>query len=158
MRFCRESLFSDYNFGPVDDSNRPRGEHRHIEPAQIKILQHWLNEAEHVVVPIRHPVKVAESWKLRNYDLAALDEQWRTLVDVVAPHDPIYLPVDHPDRNLYLDVLNERMGLDLQTDWKPVGGRLPHEILNEEPLTEDEQKQVEYWSVNVPMVQEIYGV
>jgi len=156
VRFCRESLFSDFKFESQVLPN-PEATSIHIEPTHIKVLQHWLNEAEHIVVPLRHPSLVARSWKLRNYDMDALDEQWRMLASVVAPYDPIYMPVDHPDRSLYLDALNERMGLELQTDWQPVGYRLPHEVINDEPLTDDELDQAEYWSYNLPMVREIYG-
>ena len=155
-RFCRESLFSDFNFDPHAVSSRPEAAHVHIEPVHIKPLQHWLNTAEHVVVPLRHPQLVAVSWKVRGMDLKALDEQWRTFIDVVMPHDPIYLPIDHPDRCFYLEDLNQRTGLNLKTDWKPVGYRLPHEIKNKEPLTTNERQQAEHWSC-LPLFRSMYG-
>jgi hypothetical protein len=153
-RFCRGSLFSDFNFGSQVIGSDAEATNIHIEPVHIKPLQYWLNAADHVVVPLRHPLLVAESWKARGMELAALDEQWRTLADVVVPHDPIYLPIDHPDRDLYLKELNQRMGLDLETDWQPVGGILPHEIRNNEPLTDNERQQAERWA---PLFMNLYG-
>ena len=155
-RFCRESLLSDFNFDPHTIGTCPQATHIHIEPAHFKSLQYWLNAAEHIVVPLRHPVLVAESWKARGLDLEALDEQWCTLADVVVPHDPIYLPVDHPDRCLYLEVLNQRIGLDLKTDWEKVGARLPQDIRNDEPLTSDERQRAEHWS-RLGVFVDVYG-
>jgi len=145
-RFCRESLFRDFSFGSQAIGSQAEATNIHIEPVHIKSLQHWLNTADHVVVPLRNPLLVAASWKARGMELAALEEQWQTMVDVVMPHDPIYLPIDHPDRCLYLEALNQRIGLDLTTDWQPVGRRLPHEMINDEPLTDNERQQAEHWA------------
>jgi len=153
-RFCRESLFSDFSFGPHTIGEHPQATQIHIELAHIEPLQHWLNTAEHIVVPLRHPMLVAGSWKARGLDLVALDEQWRVFADVVMPSDPIYLPLDHPDRGLYLEILNQRMGLDLKTDWRPVGSRLPKDIRNDEPLTSDERHSAECWSC---LLEDVYG-
>jgi len=156
-RFCRESLFSDFNFSPCNIGTYPEATDLHIRPERAEPLKHWLNTAEHVVVPLRHPMLVAASWKARGLELETLDEQWRTLVDVVISHDPIYLPIDRPNRGFYLEELNRRMGLDLETDWEPVGFKLPHEMKNSEPLTINERQQAEYWACLPPFL-DIYGV
>jgi len=153
-RFCRESLFGDFSFGPRTIGTNPQATYVHIEPVHIEPLQYWLKTAEHTVVPLRHPLLVASSWKARGLHLTLLDEQWRTLVDVVMPRDPIYLPLDHPDRGRYLEVLNKRMGLNLKTDWQPVGSRLPVDIRNDEPLTSAERRRAEDWS---DLFEDVYG-
>lgn len=46
--------------------------------------------------------------------------QWKALERIVNEDDCIFLPIDTPDREEYLQALRERSGKDLQTDWGKV--------------------------------------
>ena len=70
-----------------------------------------------VVVPMRHPVSIFESWIAQDKPLALLPNQFQILKTMVDPVGPIYLPLDVPDRDSWLAKLNARLGLELQTDW-----------------------------------------
>ena len=99
----------------------PRGDIQvrcHCEPEFAKSLQRWGKEGQ-CLVPMRHPILVAQSWKARGktgrfLELAA---QWKLLKDHIAPHDPLYLPIDSPDRENWLDKIRNFLNSEIQTDW-----------------------------------------
>lgn len=81
------------------------------------------------IAPLRHPRDVLRSWVHRRrtknaeyYTLEHFLSSWRGLIDEVDPHDPLYLPVDRPDRQGYLDEINRVLGKCYQTDWRCTPG------------------------------------
>ena len=44
---------------------------------------------------------------------------WTVMVEDIDPLNPYYLPLDVPDRQDWLDQLNERENWNLTTDWSP---------------------------------------
>ena len=88
----------------------------HCDVEQSPCLRWWLGE-HNTVVPVRHPLLVAASWKAQDKDLNLLPAQWEILKSTVAPHDPMYIPLDVPNRDSYLFKMNQRLGLNIQTDW-----------------------------------------
>ncbi len=88
----------------------------HCDLAQYDYLEWWL-ERYNCVVPLRHPMSVAASWKARGEDLSLLPFQWEILKNEVDPHKPSYLPMDVPERDKWLAEFNERNGLNIHTDW-----------------------------------------
>ena len=88
----------------------------HCDFDQHKYLPYWVSKFR-CVVPLRHPLSVARSWKAREKNLKLLPVQWQVLKRDVAPHNPLYLPLDALDRQDWLDRINEALGMDLQTDW-----------------------------------------
>lgn len=91
----------------------------HCDLSQHVYLQWWLLRCL-CVVPMRHPVSVAESWKARGRDLANLAIQWNILKTEVDPYEPMYLPIDSPDRMNWLDTISRNIDRELQTDWPVV--------------------------------------
>lgn len=77
----------------------------------IKKLKHRM------IIPLRHPYLVAESWRRRNKPLDELADNFRLLVDEIDPYNPLYLPIDVENRQEYLDKINKELGLDLRTEW-----------------------------------------
>ena len=65
-------------------------------------------------------MQIALSWKARSKNVAHLTDDFRRLVSAVDPLDPIYLPLDVPEREDYLAALNERLGLNITTNWPVV--------------------------------------
>jgi hypothetical protein len=91
----------------------------HCDMDQSGFLEWWLLRCE-CVVPMRHPVSVAESWKARGKDLANLARQWSTLKTQVEPYEPSYLPLDVEDKEKWLTEFNEKTGLNIHTQWPVV--------------------------------------
>jgi hypothetical protein len=81
-------------------------------------------EHEVIVVPLRHPLAVAQSWKNRGKPIVShpkhepMVAMWRTLIDVIAPRKPFYVPVDSDQREVYLAKLGKALRRRLKTDWK----------------------------------------
>lgn len=81
--------------------------------------------ANTLVIPLRHPEANWKSWKHRYEGVNDVWEhnhflQWKALERIVNEDDCIFLPIDTPDREEYLQALRERSGKDLQTDWGKV--------------------------------------
>ena len=76
-----------------------------------------------IIVPLRHPSLVEESWRRRGKSTTDLRENFRLLVDEIDPLNPLYLPIDVPDRQTYLDRINSELGLNLVTDWGVVNSQ-----------------------------------
>jgi len=95
----------------------------HIEPEHLPALRGMAAKYP-CIIPMRHPAAVALSWTARRMNIAPLCSQYRALVTALDPLKPFYLPVDVPNRQKYLDLINDGAGLNLATDWpvwKPSG-------------------------------------
>lgn len=86
--------------------------------------------AAKLVVPLRHPEKAWRTWCLRGTGLQerrqpAKYEQfrqaWIWLDQICTDRPPIYLPIDHPSRDLFLDDMGEALGVEFEHDWTPRG-------------------------------------
>ena len=92
----------------------------HVFPHQKKLYIPLIRD-NLTIIPLRHPYLTQKSWADRNHEKSDLVGMWRTMVFDIAPLNPFFLPLDVPDRQDYLDALNEATGLGLKTDWKPRG-------------------------------------
>ncbi|GAG38403.1 unnamed protein product, partial [marine sediment metagenome] len=48
---------------------------------------------------------------------------WRLLVDTIDKMNPFYLPIDVPERDIHLQQINEKTGLEMETEWQVVRSR-----------------------------------
>lgn len=110
--------------------------HRHVTPADTDGMVAQAQAAEGVIIPLRRPALVAESWRRRNQPLEALGTFWDALFKIVDATDPMFLPLDSRRRFAWLLNINHRWGLGLTTDWAPVTDGL---VMRETSLTEQEQ-------------------
>ena len=46
---------------------------------------------------------------------------WRNLFALQEQHKGLWLPIDTPDRDMRLQAISERLGIELTTDWTPKG-------------------------------------
>ena len=60
-----------------------------------------------------------------------LVECWEHLVNDIEPLGPLYLPMDSPVRDKYLDNMNMQLGMHI-TDWEPVGSTGNHELRHQD--------------------------
>lgn len=80
-----------------------------------------LAEDHPVIIPLRHPKAIARSWQARNKDLKTLCRDFHTLIDQYDRLKPLYLPLDSPKREDFLEAINQALGVQLVTDWIPKG-------------------------------------
>lgn len=71
-----------------------------------------------VLVPLRHPYLVAESWMRRNKPINQLAQNFCLLINEIDNKDPYYLPIDVENKQDYLDKINAGLNLNFSTDWK----------------------------------------
>ena len=97
----------------------------------LEIIKRGAREGATLVVPMRHPMAVAQSWANRGKPIAEhpvhepMIKLFRNLIEHVVPLNPLYLPVDVPNRDKYLRALSDVVGRELKTDWAPASH---HEI------------------------------
>ena len=104
-----------------------------------------------IVSPIRDPLKTWISCASDNTDsaLRAYDNAWKEFNWHFQNEPDLWvIPVDAPDdvREEQLNLLSMRLGLPLQTDWKPVHS-LPHKEVSTPDLS---------YIYDLPIVQQFY--
>lgn len=90
------------------------------------------------IVPMRHPYKVAETWKGRQKSLVYLAELFDLHILKVMPEKPYYLVVDGENRDRQLSEINELTGFAVETYWYKEAS-LGHHA----ELTDDERRLME---------------
>lgn len=91
----------------------------HIYP-RYKDIYMPLIEDNLTIIPLRHPLVVAESWKARGGNIFEMIDMWEFLVNEIHPLNPVYLPIDSPYRDIALGDINAWLGMNMTTDWSPV--------------------------------------
>ena len=66
-----------------------------------------------LITPMRHPVRVLESFRRRSKTLAEMESQYRNLARI----SPIFIHVDRKDRDAYVERAGKLLNLPLKTDW-----------------------------------------
>lgn len=94
----------------------------HIWPADMDRWADRMQGIKSIIVPLRHPWKVALSWKARESSgrppVIDLPMWWRNLVGRIDPVRPYYLPIDQVElRDSCLENINVNLDLELRTDW-----------------------------------------
>ncbi len=89
---------------------------QHLWPKSRSILGQ-MAAVHQTIVPLRHPILVARSWKSRQKNIHELPDYWYALIQYIDPHRPSYLPLDSPHRDTWLKRLNNDLGTQLATDW-----------------------------------------
>jgi hypothetical protein len=119
-------LFTDAGFTDGSLFHQARsGSHLYhghlLKPAQIERAAELALEMP-LVIPFRHPYRVANSWQLRARPLSEMFECYRTLLERFLPLNPYFMPVDSDRREEALQRLSEGVGVRLTTDWSVVNG------------------------------------
>ena len=99
----------------------------HAAQAHMDRIEIWLekcrDEGLPIIIPLRHPISVAKSWRVRGEPLEAMFDQWALLAEIVDVSRPLFLPVDHPERDEFLREMSGQLNMDLQTRWKKYGSK-----------------------------------
>lgn len=106
------------------------------------------------IVPLRHPYLTATSWKKRGMDIGEMCIAYYILVDQLDQYNPLYLPIDRPERDDYLKAISKELKRPLKTDWPMVNSR--YNTVKPEDLGED-QDQVDRLVSNInPFLKRFY--
>lgn len=113
-----ESLF---NWPSAALNERPSREVIHVGHISHGQLPHIkaLAKSAPLVMPLRHPYLVAESWKRRGKPIDELIGMFRVMHDDVLPLEPLVIAVDSEGRDEQLQATSETLGIPLTTDWTP---------------------------------------
>ena len=123
-------LFKDIGYEQTDKTPAEAGNsanffHRsHIADSVATELKTWLDLGIPIVVPMRHPVTVLNSWLARGKDPDELKRQFDLLIGLVDAYKPIYLPIDSPNKEAFLTNLRLKVDLRLNTDWPVVASKI----------------------------------
>lgn len=67
---------------------------------------------------LRHPVRIAETFRRRGKCIRHLNEMWMNMIEVVDKYDPFYIHVDDKQvRDAQVKLMGEILGLPLKTNW-----------------------------------------
>jgi len=66
-----------------------------------------------IITPMRHPVRILESFRRRGKPQSEMESQFRNLDKL----DPLFIHVDHIARDQHVKRVGDRLGIDLKTDW-----------------------------------------
>ncbi len=90
--------------------------HGHITDDEQAARALELAQALPLVIPFRHPYRVAHSWNLSRWPLDEMFRGYRTFVERFLPLKPHLMPVDSPRRAEVLARISASIGVDLKTD------------------------------------------
>jgi hypothetical protein len=101
--------------------------------ANVELMDRYIARHDPLLVTtVREEAKIRESWEKRieqrekfgggpiplRSDIDLSLERW---LDFVEKYDPLIVSVDSPEREAMLERLSEAVGVELETDWRPVG-------------------------------------
>lgn len=107
-----------------------------------------------VVIPLRHPYRVEESWRRKGLDVAEMVRAFRTIDERLTMFAPYFLPIDHEFRGDYLDSLRA-IDPDLTTDWPIIESKSQTHTLRIDDL--DPSPEVVRLVQELDYLQKIYG-
>lgn len=91
----------------------------HCEPTHMYHLENRASRYP-LVLPMRHPRKVAESWVKRGWAINSMFfAEWYNLFWLHEKYDGHWLPIDTHDRDECLYKAGQMLGVELITEWKP---------------------------------------
>lgn len=90
-----------------------------------------------IIIPLRRLHSIVLSWERRQKGFDRLDIELERMTGLV-DRQPYFLPVDAPDRDDWLQEINEGLNLNLSTDWSIVGSD-KHSAGNPESAIRDQE-------------------
>lgn len=119
--FARHSL-TENKRTDTDAKGAPALWFSHSEPEKIALLRQRCRESEVVICAMRDPMDVYYSWLRRGKTVGKwFCQLWENLFAIHDENESYWMPVDTPDRDEYLARISERIGVNIETDWKRRG-------------------------------------
>ena len=99
-----------------ETKEEPQNIHTHVLDEKLPRFPKYLDLP--ILVPMRHPARVYESWfRRKRKKIIDCDIQFGNMIDVVHPHNPMYLVIDHDERDKRLSEISDKLGVKLSTEW-----------------------------------------
>ena len=86
-----------------------------------------LIEGRNIIIPLRKLEAIKTSWSGRQLDPKHLDRDLESLIKFTKQYQPYFLPIDHDQREIFLEKINHDFNLSLKTDW-PVINKKGHYV------------------------------
>jgi len=157
-KLVANELFKDFEHNAL--INKPQNNQKiddHIFPEKMTRWKQLLSEYP-AVIPLRHPILTAVSWERRKRDIGEMCVMWYILVEQIDRFNPLYLPIDSPGRDKYLDSINQSLRLQLTTEWPIVNSVHKSYGSGLNDLTDESKKQVLRLCHNIKeFLQPFYG-
>lgn len=117
--FVVYELLKDYTDVRDDDFKAGLWKYQsHTYSNAMDELKRLLSQGHPCIVPVRHPVLVAQSWKRRGKEPLESIPFWSRLINEIHQYHPFYIPIDMMyARDAALSVINQRLKIKLETDW-----------------------------------------
>lgn len=97
-----------------------------------------------MVIPMRHPVRVWESFNRKGLKMSFFEEQWRNL-ERVMEHGPRFIHVDSRDRDEHVKRVSEWLERPLHNDWPLMTTSNTHNLL----VTPERTRALPGWIMEV---------
>lgn len=95
----------------------------HTESENLGMILEKVEDDPPLILNMRHPIDVAQSWIRRSKTVDhTFRGMWQNLFSLKETvEDSFWLPVDTPDRDVYFDDIQDRLGTFLNRDWTRKG-------------------------------------
>jgi hypothetical protein len=160
--FTRHGLFGKFlRANPGNVAHNPGylladNEHRivnvHITTAEMERIETELQVDNIIVIPLRHPARVYQSFLKRNKTLEMFIEQWDNMINVIAPRNPFYIHLDLPERRQEVDLIEKAINMKLpvshdESEWKIYNSRAEtHSMsLDEFPIDDIPERFIDFY-------------
>ena len=93
----------------------------HLLNASANVIRKACEDADRVYTPLRHPVRILESFKRKNAPFEYYMEQWGLMVNVLSKYNPTYFHTDIPElRVIESQEIRKDLRLpNIEIDWTP---------------------------------------
>ena len=96
--------------------------YQHLVPHQREYIERMPGMYEFTFVPLRAPMEIARSWARKGMSMKLLADRFEMLATMFDSQEPLWIPLDSPDREEYLEAARSATGLDLDPrGWPRVG-------------------------------------
>lgn len=121
-----QSNYHHPDYGVVNDYDTIKFYCEHVFNHMIHAINKYCEQCEAIAIPLRSPHKIVRSWLIGDSGWSEeieLIHCWNNLINVVdRKFNPFYICIDRPKlRDIQLQKLSDKIGINLQTDWNPVG-------------------------------------
>ena len=116
-----EELLCDHGWctGPLNEGTNGRTVMRgHFNNESHTIQARPLAKRMPLIISLRHPYLVEESWKRRGKEIGPMVEAFGRMMGFME-YSPVIMAVDSANRDGCLRQLSDVVGVELKTDWTP---------------------------------------
>lgn len=122
----------------------------HHQPGAYKYLYHLVDSSQGyfgleypILTPMRHPVRVLESFRRRNKPFSMFAEQWRNLERIHGHTN--YIHVDRKDRDWHVNLASRAIGFHVKPSWPLLSAKNTLNI----QVTDERVEEIPRWIMDL---------